>query len=77
MDKLWLDYKDLMDKFHCGRDKARGYIRAIKLVSDTLGMAGRVSTADFELWFNQPLNKLNKKEDCLPTPISQQSSNNR
>lgn len=74
MEKLWLDYMDIMSKLDCGRDKAYGYIKAIKKVSDTLGMAGRVTTADFELWFNQPLNKLNKKEDCVPTPISPQSS---
>lgn len=55
-EKQYYDCIDIMNKFGCGKDRAYAIIRAIKSVSDTLQIPGKVTTVDFDLWFNLPLN---------------------
>ncbi len=57
MNKFYIDHIDIMNCFNCGRDKARGIIRAIKQTSDIAGISGKVTTTDFEKWFNAPIKK--------------------
>lgn len=59
MEKFYLDHIDIMQKFGCGKDRAYAIIRSIKSVSDTLNLAGKVTIADFEAWYNKPLKKDN------------------
>lgn len=49
-DKPYLNYADIMKIFRCGENKARQIIRAIKSVSDTIPIQGKVSQADYERW---------------------------
>ena len=48
-----LDYLDVMKIFKCGRDKALSIIRSIKSFSDIAGVSGKVTTSDYQAWFNQ------------------------
>lgn len=41
---------DIAVMFEVSKTKAYGFINAIKLVSDTLGLAGKVHKQDYEMW---------------------------
>ena len=46
-------------------------MREAKAISNRLHLKGKIHIRDWEDY----LNRFNKKEDCVPTPISPQSSN--
>jgi len=49
-EKPFLNYADIMKIFRCGENKARAIIRAIKSVSDTIPIQGKVAQVDYEKW---------------------------
>lgn len=72
MEKKFYDHLDIMNMFGCGKDRAYAIIRSIKMVSDIAKLSGKVTTSDFDKWFNMP--NATKKEtvttdagtsDCL------------
>lgn len=67
MDKLYYDKYDIMNMFHCGVDKAMAIIRSIKSVSDSLKIKGKVTTTDYEAWFNRPIKKDSMNDAIIHT----------
>ena len=74
MEKKFYDHLDIMNMFGCGRDRAYAIIRTIKTVSDIANLSVKVTTSDFDKWFNMPRQDAIKKEtvntdagtsDCL------------
>lgn len=63
MNKLYYDKYDIMNMFNCGADKAMAIIRSIKSVSDSLKIKGKVTTTDYEAWFNRPIKKDNASRE--------------
>lgn len=61
-EKYFMNCKDIMELFRCGKNKAYGIINSIKMVSDTCGISGKITRPDFEKWYNLPLKKDNA--DC-------------
>lgn len=53
----FLNVKDMMILFACGRDTAYKRLREIKSVSDILHVRGKVTLTDYEAWYNRPIAK--------------------
>lgn len=49
----FLDKYDIMKIFSCGVAKAIGIIRAIKAVSDSTKIKGKVTLTDYQIWYNK------------------------
>lgn len=49
-NKSYLDVFDIMNLFECGEAKAYSIIRAIKAVSSTIPIKGKVAQIDYERW---------------------------
>ena len=56
-NKYYYDVYDIMRMFKVGQSKAYNILAEIKVVSNTLPVVGKVTTADFQAWLNQPLEK--------------------
>lgn len=56
-EKFYYDVYDIMRMFGVGRCKAYDLLAEIKVVSNSLPVAGKVTIADFQAWFNRPLEK--------------------
>lgn len=65
MEKKFYDHLDIMNMFGCGKDRAYAIIRSIKTVSDIAKLAGKVTTSDFDKWFNMPREDATKKETVI------------
>lgn len=50
--KSYLDVFDIMVIFECGEAKAYSIIRAIKSVSSTIPIKGKVAQIDYERWIS-------------------------
>ena len=48
--KPFLDVTDIMILFECGENKAYSIIRAIKSVSSTIPIRGKVAKVDYDKW---------------------------
>lgn len=51
----YLNVRDIMKIFDCGRDTAYKKLREIKSVSDTMRISGKITVRDYEAWYNRPL----------------------
>lgn len=56
-EKYYYNVYDIMRMFDVGQSKAYNILAEIKVVSNTLHVAGKVTIADFQAWLNQPLTK--------------------
>ena len=56
-NKYYYDVYDIMRMFKVGQSKAYNILSEIKVVSNTLPVAGKVTITDFQAWLNQPLDK--------------------
>jgi len=57
MAKEVYNVDDIAEMFDISKDTAYDYIRSIKSVSDTLGLAGKVHKQDYEFWLKERLGK--------------------
>ena len=60
--KMYLDKYDMMQRFNCCESKAMMIIRCIKSVSDTLKLKGKVTTTDFDCWYNKRNRTANEEQ---------------
>lgn len=51
----YITVKDLEQIFDCSRGSAQRIMRQIKAYSDSLRIKGKVTTTDYEAWFNRPM----------------------
>ena len=54
-NRQYITVKDLEQIFACGRSTAERVMRQIKAHSDIARIKGKVTTTDYEAWFNRPL----------------------
>ena len=52
-ERQFLTVADLQKAFDCGYCKATSIMRSIKAVSDIAGIKGKITTTDYEIWFNR------------------------
>lgn len=53
--RQYLAVKDLEKIFDCSRGTAERIMRQIKAYSDIAQIKGKVTTTDYEAWFNRPI----------------------
>lgn len=53
--RQYLSVKDLEKIFDCSRGTAERVMRQIKAYSDIAMIKGKVTTTDYEAWFNRPI----------------------
>jgi len=53
--RQYLAVKDIAKIFNCSNGTAQRIMRQIKAHSDIAKIKGKVTTTDYEAWFNRPL----------------------
>ncbi len=54
-NRQYISIKDLERIFDCSRGTAERVMRQIKAYSDIARIKGKVTTTDYEAWFNRPI----------------------
>lgn len=64
--KLYFTYIDIQAIFNCGRNRAYDIIKSVRKYSNALGVRGKITVTEFDMWFNQiylkyqPIEKTNE-----------------